>query len=439
MRPEPKAAVQPVVPIAEPWSLSVEVELITRLFGGGARARGLDGVAWLRSSAVKSALRAWWRAGHAASCASLDELRAAEKALFGAPGRLDGAGNPVDGPGAVQVAVDAGKLTGEAYAEPISNPLNGAYFPARSIGQDAALVARPSKDAIARLRLMPRRTREGEVHAGARAAIEEGLRLWLTLGGAGARTRRGAGALALRTPEAASALRVPASQRELEAFLRERCARRSVAPALDAVFSLARTRSIFISSPRTTAEEAQHELLSALREARQDRPHPKSWSGKNDWGRSRWPEADAIRLKAARGAAAGRWRHEPAPANAGRYPRAALGLPIVVQYAGPREPDTHHVLGAVHRPGALLKLDRYASPILLRPVRVWDGQRAVYVPVAVFTDCTLPEGALPLVTTTPNQEARPEDVVRAFEIRREADATLRRVEGAFQKQGFKRL
>lgn len=439
MRPEPKAELQPVVPSAEPWSLSVEIELLTRLFGGGARPRELDGVAWLRSSAVKSALRAWWRAGHAASCGSLDELRAAEKALFGAPGRFARAGDPVDGPGAVQLAVEAGKLAGEPYGEPISNPLNGAYFPARSMGQAAALVARPTKGAIARLHLVPRRPRRGEDHAGARAAIEEGLRLWLTLGGAGARTRRGAGALGVRTPEMASALQLPASLPELEAFLRERCARRSVAPALDAVFSLARTRSILVSSPRTSAEEAQHELLSALREARQDRPHPKSWSGKDGWGRSRWPEADAIRLKAARGAAAGRWRHEPVPANAGRYPRAALGLPIVVQYTGQREPETHHVLGVVQGPRGPLKLDRYSSPILLRPVRVWEGQRAVYVPVALFTDCTLPEGTQPLVTTAPNQEARPEDVVRAFEIRREADATLRRVEEKFREQGFKRL
>jgi hypothetical protein len=40
------------------WDCEAKVELITRLFGGGAKTREVDKVSWLRSSAAKSALRA---------------------------------------------------------------------------------------------------------------------------------------------------------------------------------------------------------------------------------------------------------------------------------------------------------------------------------------------------------------------------------------------
>ncbi|HYO15796.1 MAG TPA: hypothetical protein VE685_21565 [Thermoanaerobaculia bacterium] len=227
-------------------------------------------------------------------------------------------------------------------------------------------------------------------------------------------------------------LGVPTTVAELRSFLGKHCQHRGLASSLAGVFSLSRTRKVFLGPLQPTGEEAQKKLLAALREARQDRDRPRAPSN--------WPEADAVRLKFDPRKT---WVHEPKAANAGRYPRAALGLPIVLHFKDrpPVEPPEHHVLAA--RPGERgkwNKLDRYTSPLILRPVRVWENGRVQYLPVAVFTDCVLPGDARPLVVRDPRAEAASADVVRSFEILKEADATLQRIETVFERApGFKAL
>ena len=406
------------------------VVLITRLFGGGARAREIDKVSWLRPSAAKSALRFWWRAAHAHEFTSLITLRERESFLFGAPATFDSARRIHGGPGALEVTTQS-HLGPEpvAYAEPPSNSLNYAFFPAQPMNQPAAKVAPAADQTWADLKL-----RFVLDDPSVPQVFLASLRLWLTLGGAGARSRRGAGALAASTREEAKKLGLPESRQELEAFLAEHCRPQPVPQSLDGVFCLARTRKVFVGPSEPSGEKAQKQLLSALKEARQDRPHPAAMV----WGRSRWPEADAIRLKADPRRS---WHHAPNPANANLYPRSVLGLPIVVHFiTPPAEPGDHHVLGALPDGQDWRKVERYSSPILLRPVRVWEGDRTMYVPVAVFTDCTLPATARPLVTRDPTASLKSADVVTSFRLLNEADKTLRRIENVFaQTQGFHSL
>jgi hypothetical protein len=99
----------------------------------------------------------------------------------------------------------------------------------------------------------------------------------------------------------------------------------------------------------------------------------------------------------------------------------------------PVEPPEHQILAA--RPnggGKWRKLERYSSPVLVRPVRVWEKGSEQYVPVAIFTDCTLPPDVRPLVTVDPKAEPKTSDVVPSFEISRHANETLRRIEAAFE-------
>lgn len=403
------------------WSCKAKAVLITRLFGGGARTREIDSVSWLRSSAAKSALRNWWRAAHAHDFLTLSALREREQFLFGAPGSFDKEGTLHGGPGPLEVTTES-KLANPpvAYRESQSNPLNYALFPAQGMGQDPAKVALASDSSWATIDLSSP-SGKADLHE----IYLESLRLWLTLGGAGARTRRGAGALAIGTREEAMKLGLPCSLQDLEDYLRLVCQRKPVPDALDGVFCLARTRRIFIGRPEPTGEAAQKRVLSVLRDARQDRP-PR--------GRSRWPEADAIRIKAGPRKS---WAHSPDPSNADQYPRAALGLPIVVHYkTPPEEPEDHHILG--YLPGQEdPKVERYSSPILLRPVRIWEGKAVKYVPVAIFTDCTLPKDLRPLVTTDPKAKANRADVVPSYEILAQSEGTLERIEKVFQEaSGF---
>jgi CRISPR-associated protein Cmr1 len=412
----------------ELWTKEVPVVLITRLFGGGAKAREIDGISWLRSSAVKSALRAWWRAGHAHEFHSLAALREREEELFGAPGTFDAEGRPQKGPGLLEVETQSflGSSATE-YQDSQSSLINYALFPASGMGRQRARLVAPSERARSLILLRSRGNEKPDLEA-----ILDGLRLWLVLGGAGARTRRGVGALAVANVEKARELGIPTTVAELQIFLKKHCQQRSLPASLGGVFTLSRTRKVFFGPLQPSGEAAQTKLLAALREARQDRDHQRA--------RSNWPEADAVRLKFDPKRS---WEHEPKAANSGKYPRAALGLPIVLHFKDrpPVEPPEHHILAALPgEKGTWKKLDRYTSPVILRPVQVWENGQARYLPLAIFTDCILPSEARPLVVKDPRADAAAKDVVPSFEIRAEADATLQRVETVFAElPGFKSL
>ena len=266
------------------WSREARVVLITRLFGGGARTREVDTISWLRPSAAKSALRFWWRTAHAHEHSSLEALRAAEEKLFGAPGTFDAAGRSKGGPGALEVTVESKlALPPSEYQDSQGSPINYALFPAQKTAkQDRARIALPSEQTWASIQLT---SRSGNPTV--QGLFLEALRLWLTLGGAGARTRRGAGAMALSHPDAAKELGIPVSLEELEAFLKKHCKPQLVPAALAEVFCLARTRRVFLGPPQVSGERAQLMLLDVLRKARQEREPSKT--GK--YGRSKWPEA----------------------------------------------------------------------------------------------------------------------------------------------------
>lgn len=419
------------------WEATFEVQLITRLFGGGAQPRKIDERSWLRPSALKSALRFWWRSAYGHGFPTIEDLRAREGDLFGTSARFGPRGEVEGGPGIVRLEVrDAARPTTRDFSEPPHSALQGAYFPAAPLGQAAAKLGEPG--ATARVRIAIEARRGQEIDEATVAQIQTALRLWLVLGGVGSRTRRGAGAIALRTEKAARDLGVPATVEELETFLRRLCLQ-SGSPH-PGVFSLARTVQVLVGSAAATGEQAQIDLLETLREARQDRVHPATWRGPEGWGRTRWPEADAIRLKVNPTHA---WRHAPDVRNAGRYPRAALGLPIVFHYQPPNEPPNQTLTAA--RRTDRTRITRYSSPIVLRPVRLWVAGREKAVPIALFTACTLPADALAVVEATAGQGAAQQPVqardLTSFEIQPEAATTIARVMLPFlaPPRGFRAL
>jgi CRISPR-associated protein Cmr1 len=428
-------------PILEPastarkttWSREARVVLITRLFGGGARTREIDKVSWLRSSAAKSALRSWWRAAHAHDFSSLEELRKREEELFGSSGTFDSKGRRQGGPGALEVTVESKLALPPAdYLDSPGSPINYALFPAQKTNkQGPAKIALPSEQTWASIQLTSR-SEDTETQK----LLLEALSLWLTLGGVGSRSRRGVGAVALSNPGQAKELGIPVSLEELEAFLREHCKPRPVPAALAEICCLARTRSVFLGPPQDSGERAQLKLLDVLRKVRQERDPSKP--GK--YGRSKWPEPDAIRLKTD---PTKEWKHEPVAANAGQYPRATLGLPIVMHFKDdwPIEPKEHQILAARPDPREKWKkLERFSSPVLLRPVRIWKGKQMLYVPVALLTDCTLPADARPLVTIDPKAPASEADVIQGYDLSQHAGETLHSIERAFAGEpGFRLL
>ncbi len=66
-------------------SVVVDVELATDQLGGGVEPKVGLAKEWLRSSAVRGAVRFWWRAIYAPTFKTLASMQQAERELFGGP------------------------------------------------------------------------------------------------------------------------------------------------------------------------------------------------------------------------------------------------------------------------------------------------------------------------------------------------------------------
>ena len=426
-----------VRPDLETRKLSVQVELLTPQFGGGAEARTPDVKQWLRPASVRGALRFWWRALFGASFPNIHALHAAESAIFGSS-----AGDNANGqPGKLSVVVKAladGRATSWAEYQRrederikaekaarrafISSAQSIAYFPANENKTErlaAAELVSPSVRAeltvcaLSAVGAQPYQLTDTQWQQ-----VLEALRAFILFGGSGSRTRRSAGAICCASPHDAQALGMPVTADALTAWISKYRQQKYEHDC----FLLSRCQAVYMTAEQyDKGERAQEALLRMWREFRQQRKHPESWSGPHNWGRTRWPEADAIRLIAGQYAS---WEngghpidHRPVQSNGGKASRAHLGLPIIVKYkddATAREKETRFnefrrgrwidhepqpteivqvKLDDTQKP---LLLDRYASPILLAVTGVTSPrqqERFQFIGVVLITSSVLNQGS----------------------------------------------
>lgn len=392
--------------------------LITPLFGGGVQPRSADPLTRVRVSSIRGQLRFWWRATRGVG--TLQKVREEEFALWGAASRLERSQ-----PSQVQIALlsldrpgTEERPFGWSGKEPkplfqgIVSP-HYAAFPLQPSTQELREARDPAsifpavvKDIQFKIRVRYPSCKQGDMEATFWA--------WETLGGVGGRTRRGFGALRLdkleRDGKNIDVLDHRPSGRtaqELDAWMTA-CLKKHVAEGVrdDALPCLSLNKRWRFFSPdevkrewprvlsslgKIQKEEAQalsqvppgaqmawQLLVQKLRRFRQARP---AFPYEN----SEWPEADALRKLT--GACFP--KHEPRARGVkvlDVYPRAALGLPIVLHFkngpdktgkrgaqTGPAFHDpADHTLVAVTSSGGDV-VDRFASPLLLRPVVCRDG------------------------------------------------------------------
>jgi len=369
----------PVLNLASPARIEVEVELATPQFGGGAQARIVDRRHWLRPAALRGAMRFWWR--FEANHTTPEALHSAEKAVFGAAAR----DAKTTRPGVFSISVVCAEPPAtslKTYEVKFGDAVNVAYFAAAPMGHDAAMLLQKGATAVVCLT----RSRDGR-DAGFDAAANEAawksatraLALALLFGGSGARTRRGAGALVVRNADDARKIGLPWSLNELDGLLKGLGASRSGDKSW---FSRDQVEGVFGTQHFKTPEEAHRALMEVWREFRQERAHPKNWHGKDDWGQSHWPEGDALRLLTGRHAKWDRVAHQPKSENRGRAPRAHLGLPIVIKFKDDKlkrhevrgdmretDPPQPTELNGAHDKGK----GRYASPVWMSVTRLQEG------------------------------------------------------------------
>jgi CRISPR-associated protein Cmr1 len=347
-------------------TLSLEVELITPLFGGGVIPKKLDEVCWLRASEVKAGLRFWWRAIYGHSYPTIKELHEEEAKRFGSAK----VNNSVASPVAVKVK-ETRRTAPPLCADLIKDARKIVYF----TGMKMKKTDPPGADLLA---------------VGARASVtiifrngfetmmrQEILRAfvaWLVFGGVGARTRRGAGSIAPVDRLEGIKVGYPHSPETLDSFLRE-----ISLPAPDFsgdYFSLHNNASILRTTTELSAESAQVRAADHWRSFRQNRRHHGQWSGGvGDYGQNRWPEADLVRDVTE--APLGNHRCHIHHKGLRQVPRALLGLPLILHFPGQSKESDYQI---VHSHS-----DRYASPIWIGVTRTWGKTNPLYFGLVVVT------------------------------------------------------
>ncbi len=389
------------------------LRLVTPMFGGGAKAGKPDLQMPIRASSIRGHLRYWWRMlyrNQFARDGKLDvpatrTMRAREAEIWGS----------TEQPSAVQVRVEPSRLaekdyrTGKLFGFPQLSPEAYALFSAieskevdeivREEFEFTLHVSWPDINELNRLRTIDNqqlaRHRQPQRKATIddfTAEVEATVATWVALGGVGARTRRGLGAVEIvESSHPVPPFRLPSGAR---------------------LFAAERNTS--------NAMHAWHQAVDVYQRFRQSfrgKRHEKTFPGGSIGqppGRSHWPEPDSIRQitgcaldddsVALTGTPDDENTHQHTTPIVTQefpnFPRAVLGLPIGFHFAtdGPgkgnpaqpkRDPATVELVPRATGPdGTLLDCedghgnkykdergnilpkagDRMASPIITKPV-----------------------------------------------------------------------
>ena len=349
------------------WEKSLDMSLITPIYGGGVKAGQPDKAMPIRASAIRGQLRFWWRLLNRHRFHDNRVLYQAETAIWGGlgSGELGAASRVV----VRVVCSEKPVIKNCAKYEPNSRGnqsliwLDGlkdsrsyALFPgqgkvdkvANKVEKYPAELIHPPLQFTLRVGIWPK---HGETVEDCQPLWESdilpALRWWASFGGIGARTRRGLGSVKAVDLTPVTAAEVTAIGGKLK--------QRNANP---------------------NAEGAWKEAIEKLRKFRQGENLGRNPGMQpNRPGRSRWPEADSIRQITGHYAAG----HAPAHPARLAFPRAVFGLPIVTHYNGNHEPaDT--TLSPLLRGE---KQDRLSSPLILKAM--WNGSDYnPYTPIALL-------------------------------------------------------
>ena len=161
------------------------------------------------------------------------------------------------------------------------------------------------------------------------------LRWWTTFGGIGARTRRGCGSLYCATLK-------PINKKEAGGMGCE----------------------LVLQNKPGSALQAWKRAVHTLYEFRQG-----AYVGrKKKYGKSLWPEADAIRKTTNKSSV----KHTPKKNTPILFPRAMFGMPIIFPFKSKSDNGTPPETELLPMKGSEL-YDRLASPLILKPITTGDG------------------------------------------------------------------
>lgn len=351
MNRKPKVECPKFPPLKESNIISQvrEYILITPLFGGGVKTQEADPVTTIRGSSIRGQLRFWWRACRGGAFANLEEMKKAEDEIWGTASKDKKGEKPAS---KVQVFVETTNKGVELiHSAKDVNPY--AAFPLRQENKKL-------RDNIT-FKLSIKYPKDLQTD------VEAALWAWETFGGIGARTRRGFGAISMKSKE----ISTKDVENNIRAGLKKHVIDSTNWPQNVPHLS---HKLEFKILPTTFAngKEASNILISKLKIFRQQR--------NGNQGRSRWPEPDAIRRLTGQHLVNQNKDHNPThPVN--KFPRAVFGLPIIFHF---KDANRYKTSDPQDTTLALKNSDRLASPLILRPIKCSNG----YVGLAVVLEGT---------------------------------------------------
>jgi CRISPR-associated protein Cmr1 len=414
MTRKPPAFDPPVLPTTAPQRPGYTTQqrsyrLITPLFGGGVEPQRPDPVTVVRATSIRGQLRFWWRATRGGQYATVEQLKEAEDALWGAASG-DGGG----GPSLVEVVVKDGAKGASDVPFVVEGTRQRPKLKKRfgsSVPEYAAFPLQPpQKEQVPEIEITPvwlnvTFTLVITYPESQRADVEAALWAWETFGGIGGRTRRGFGALELLQVDGIAPDDRPQARREdVVRWLHQRLESYTTGAILTKEWPQVATDSmVVITQPHSSPLECWKFLIEQLRKFRN-----RQING--------WPEADSVRRIAGQ-----TYKSKSAtPPGRNTFPRAVFGLPIIFHFTGRDALPDATLQGVDH--------DRLASPLILRPLACANGH---YVGLALVLHAlrTPPDGIKikgyapsdPLTIKLNDQEAAKilslsgkTDVLRAF-------------------------
>lgn len=394
-------------------SITLRLRTITPMFGGGYAPREVDPLCIIRPAAIRGHLRFWWRATAGAQYTTPKALFRAEEALWGSAASDK---EPTSGPGKVSVEVTVtkeGRPQRHSEIAPGSDsrrgPRQGVFvYPFQEQRGD-----NPEPEAVGRVdvEFTVRLVWRGE----AQEALERTLRAWVALGGVGARTRRGCGALA---PIGAPAWPdQPRAAADVPKFVQSLAA--LPARLNDPEHSVLAGGALVVGSESRTANEAWERLgkfWCALRKGHVG-GEPYTPMNGGHWGDYRVALADFARQ----------------PTQSIALAKPYLGLPIVYQKF---ESDSKPALYAPTIESE--ESGRMASPVILKPLALSSGR---FVPIVIVLRAPEPkrvqikyqDRTAVAELCTPQQDR----VLQRLGVKHPLEAVVKAAEEFFQTRGVR--
>ncbi len=393
MRTQPKIAA-PTVTVKQTGDAITQVreyQLITPLYGGGVTPGEVDPVTIIRGSSIRGHLRFWWRACRGGQFQDLADMKKAEDAIWGKAYKKGDA--PLSQEQTIQITVEIlkqGSLVKPFRIEEDRRGRNKTQ-PHSGVPPYAAFPLLPDQDELKKplsqvrvqnvlegssFRLtitFPKDKKDDKGKSvGIEADIAAALWAWETFGGLGARTRRGFGAIRIVKVDDSVYTNLPTIG-NVKVWLEGQIGihvKPGTPPA--GIPYLSKGIQLVTTSPTRETKETWRYLIKKLSEFRQV-PYGRD-------GRSFWPEPEAIRELTRRRDTKYRPRLQPRT-----FPRAVFGLPIIFHFKDRDDPGDTTLQGAEPRH------DRFASPLILRPLLCKDGQ-TVGLALVLEGPRTLPKG-----------------------------------------------